>query len=110
MNYTAEQATHMVATYKANPSRETVERLATELNKSVKSIIGKLSKEGVYRREVYKTKSGEDPVTKIELVEQIAAELQLEVTKLEGLEKTPKLVLKRVLDALNCGGVAADRD
>jgi hypothetical protein len=100
----------MVATYKANPSRETVERLATELNKSVKSIIGKLSKEGVYRREVYKTKSGEDPVTKIELVEQIAAELQLEVTKLEGLEKTPKLVLKRVLDALNCGGVAADRD
>ena len=68
MNYTEEQTAHIKEQYLANPNRVTVEKLADELDKSVKSIIGKLSREGVYRREIYKTKSGELPVTKVEIV------------------------------------------
>jgi hypothetical protein len=67
--------------------------LANELNKSTKSVIGKLSREGVYQRSVYVTKSGQAPITKSELVSTIACNLGLEESKLEGLEKSPKQVL-----------------
>ena len=47
VNYTQDQVEYIVNQYRLNPDRETVEKLADELNKSVKSIIGKLSREGV---------------------------------------------------------------
>ena len=68
MNYTNDQTDYMVEQYTNKPSRITVDRLAKELSKSPKSIIGKLSREGVYRRSVYKTKTGDIPVTKEEIV------------------------------------------
>ena len=43
MNYSEETTKYMVEKYKASPERETVEDLAKELSKSIKSIIGKLS-------------------------------------------------------------------
>ena len=94
VNYTEEQVKYMVEAYKDNPSRETVDELAEELNKSVKSIIGKLSREGVYKKTVYKTKTGEDPVTKKELVVELSELLGLEYSKIAGLEKAPKADLK----------------
>ena len=94
MNYTEEQTKHIIEAYQRNPNRDTVEMLADDLQKSIKSIIGKLSREGVYRREIYKTKSGELPVTKVEIVSNIADSLGLEVESLFGLEKTPKATLK----------------
>lgn len=94
MNYTNDQTEYMVEEYKRKPSRITVDRLAKELDKSPKSIIGKLSREGVYRRSVYKTKTGETPVTKTELVEELAFAFELSSTALAGLEKAPKNVLK----------------
>ena len=100
MNYTEEQTQHIITAYKENPNRDTVEMLADELQKSVKSIIGKLSREGVYRREIYKTKSGELPVTNVEIVSNIADSLGLEVENLFGLEKTPKATLKTLEDAI----------
>ena len=103
MNYTEEQTQHIITEYKENPNRDTVEMLANELQKSVKSIIGKLSREGVYRREIYKTKSGELPVTKVEIVSNIADSLGIEVDSLLGLEKTPKATLKTLEEAI--GGI-----
>ena len=100
MNYTEEQTKHIIEAYQRNPNRDTVEMLADELQKSVKSIIGKLSREGVYRREIYKTKSGELPVTKVEIVSNIADSLGIEVDSLLGLEKTPKATLKNLEDAI----------
>ena len=50
LNYTQDQVEYIVNQYRLNPDRETVEKLADELNKSVKSIIGKLSREGVIKR------------------------------------------------------------
>ena len=55
VNYTVEQVELMKTKYGSNPTRQTVEELAEELNKSVKSVIGKLSREGVYQKSVYKT-------------------------------------------------------
>ena len=93
MNYNEEQTKHIVEAYQNNPNRETVEALAKELSKSIKSIICKLSREGVYRREIYKTKTGELPVTKVEIVSNIADDLGIEVESLLGLEIAPKATL-----------------
>ena len=103
MNYTEDQTKHIIQAYQKSPNRDTVEMLADELQKSVKSIIGKLSREGVYRREIYKTKSGELPVTKVEIVSNIADSLGIEVDSLLGLEKTPKATLKTLEEAI--GGI-----
>ncbi len=100
VNYTEEQVNYMVKTYETQPTRETVNALADELNKSVKSIIGKLSREGVYKKTVYKTKTGEDPVTKKELVEELAGILDISANSIVGLEKSPKSDLKNLVDTL----------
>ena len=100
MNYTKEQTKYLIDRYTLNPSKDTVEELANELEKSTKSIIGKLSREKVYRREVYKAKTGERPVTKVELVNNIADILDVPTERLEGLEKSPKEVLKLLIDSL----------
>ena len=99
-NYTQEQVDHMVEAYTARPDRTTVDMLAEELNKSVKSIIGKLSREGVYEKTVYKTKTGEDPVTKKELVVELSDLVGLEYERLAGLEKSPKADLKSLVEIL----------
>ena len=94
MNYTEEQTDYIVNEYKKEPSMHTVLCLAEKLNKTHKSIIGKLSREGVYERSVYKSKSGQVPVTKLEIVNNIAENLGIEVENLSGLEKAPKETLK----------------
>ncbi len=100
VNYTQDQVEYMVNSYRKRPERETVENLAEEFNKSVKSIIGKLSREGVYQKTVYKTKTGEDPVTKKELVEELSELVGIEYELISGLEKSPKIDLKRLVDIL----------
>ena len=44
-NYTDEMVASMTAQYEANPTRDTVDALAAEMGKSVRSIIAKLSRE-----------------------------------------------------------------
>ena len=100
VNYTEEQVSYIKESYQANPTRETVENLSKELNKSIKSIIGKLSREGVYKKTVYKTKTGEDPITKKELVEDLAEILDISYDSIAGLEKSPKADLKNVVTTL----------
>lgn len=99
-NYTEKETEYMIEKYSGEPCMATVEMLAEELNRSKKSIIGKLSREGVYRREVYVSKTGEKPITKIEIVSNIADALGVEVSDLEGLEKSPKQTLRRLSEAV----------
>ena len=99
-NYTEQQTDAMVAAYMLEPTRETVDKLAEELGRSTKSIIGKLSREGVYRREVYVSKTGESPITKVEIVNNIAEGLGLEISTLAGLEKSPKTALRNLEKAV----------
>lgn len=94
MNYTKEQTEYIIKQYIEKPSMDSVRVLADEMDKSIKSIIGKLSREGVYQRAVYKNKIGEVPVTKVEIVNNIAENLGIEVESLVGLEKSPKATLK----------------
>ena len=98
LNYTETEVELMLNKYQANPTREIVEELAEELNKSIKSIIGKLSREGVYKKAVYRTKTGELPVTKAEIIVKVADVLGADSTKLIGLEKAPKQELKYLLE------------
>lgn len=75
-NYTEEMVESMVADYTSNPSRETVEFLAKEFGKSIRSIIAKLSREGVYVAQPRTTKTG-DPITrKADVVAQIGVSLE----------------------------------
>ena len=99
-NYSDEQVQLMVEKYNLTPSRETVEALAKEFSKSPKSIIGKLAREGVYQKIEYVSKTGEKPITKIEIVKEIAESLDLEVAQLNGLEKSPKGVLKLLCETI----------
>jgi len=96
MNYTEEITAFLVEKYTENPCMETVVLLAEKYDKTVKSIIGKLSREGVYQRAVYTNKSGEAPITKMELVNNIAENLGIEVENLLGLDKSPKSALKEL--------------
>jgi len=99
-NYTDEQVEVMVAWYKADPTRDCVETLAKEFDKSIKSIIGKLSREGVYQKAIYKTKSGEVPMTKQEIILAMATSLGIDSSKIMGLEKAPKQDIKFIYEVI----------
>ena len=99
-NYTEEQVEMMRARYQEEPTRETVENLAEELNKSIKSIIGKLSREGIYQKAIYKTKTGEIPITKSQLIQKIADLLEIDSSKIMGLENAPKQDIKYLYEVL----------
>ena len=100
MSYTEQITKELIEAYEDDPTRETVERLAETYDKSVKSIIGKLSREGVYRREVYRSKTGDLPITKVEVVNSIADVLGIEPESLAGLEKAPKAALRNLEKAV----------
>ena len=100
INYTPEQVIWMSNLYNQTPSRQTVESIAKELDKSTKSVIGKLAREGIYQKAEYKSKTGEKPITKLQLVSNLAAILELETDELAGLEKAPKGVLKLLCENL----------
>jgi hypothetical protein len=105
-NYTDDQTKHMIEVYQANPCRETVDKLALELGKTVKSIIGKLSREKVYIKKDYVTKRGEKPVTKVQMIEEIAGILKGDKERLQTLEKSSKaelLYLKVLVEDLKEG-------
>ena len=95
-NYTDEMVVRMTEAYVANPTRETVEVLATELGKSVRSIIAKLSREGVYIAQPKVTKTGEPVVRKAELVAQLEDKFGIE---LPTLVKASKADLQELLNA-----------
>ena len=58
MNYTESMVAEMHEVYGSNPTRESVESLATKFGKSTRSVIAKLSREGIYVPMERKTKTG----------------------------------------------------
>ena len=100
VNYTPEVTQAIVTTYTDAPNMETVRELADVHGKTVKSIIGKLSREGVYQKATYTTKTGAKPITKAEIVAQIVDKLDLDVDAVAGLEKAPKSALVTIRDAI----------
>lgn len=95
VTYTAEQTATLVEGYKAG---ESLEMLAEQLGKSVRSVVAKLSREGVY---VSKAKAaGKTRVTKAELVSQIEAATGIEPGKLVSLEKASHEALEMMVAQL----------
>ena len=99
-NYTAEQTAAMLAAYTAAPTVETVEAIAADLGKSVRSIVAKLSREGVYKKKEYKTKTGEAVVKKDAAADEIGAILGMAENDVDSLTKANKTALKMILEAL----------
>jgi hypothetical protein len=99
--YTKEETDFLLEEYAAAVDKQTIiEELADKLHKPRRSIIGKLSRLGIYEKKIYLTKRGENPVTKLELVSILARKMGYRLEYLEGLEKAPKEVLKYMTD--NC--------
>lgn len=97
-NYTDEMVAQMTEAYTANPNRETVDMLAKKLGKSVRSIIAKLSREGVYVAQPKVTKTGEPVVRKAELVSVVEAHFGI---ALPTLVKASKADLQRLVDTIS---------
>ena len=97
-NYTDEMVTEMTKRYTESPTRETVDALAKDMGKTVRSIIAKLSREGVYVAQPRTTKSGEPVISKSELVAQINEHFGIE---LPTLVKAGKQDLAKLVEVLN---------
>ena len=97
VNYTTEQTVQMVADYKAGV---TVETIAQNLGKTVRSVVAKLSREKVYVAKTYVSKTGEPVVKKDAHADAIGAILRLPENDIESLTKANKSALKAIFDAL----------
>ena len=95
-NYTDEMVAQLEAEYTAEPTRETVDRLAEEFGKSPRSVISKLSNMGIYKAPPRMTKAGKPIVKKETLVEEITRCLGIEAP---SLVKANKLDLEKVVNA-----------
>ena len=94
-NYTPEQTQLIVEQYKSGTP---VEQIAQTLGKSTRSIVAKLSREGVY---VAKNKANVAPrVRKADLVERIAGAVGVPSEVFESLEKANHEVLGQLAQKL----------
>jgi hypothetical protein len=100
--YSDSETKQLEKLYTENPCLENVRQLSTMFNRSQKSIISKLVRMGVYEKRGYRTKAGEVPITKLELVRRLEDAID---TKLPGLDKAPKSTLqelsKTVVEAMS---------
>lgn len=100
VNYTEEQTKDMVAEYVANPTQETVAMLAESFGKNIRSIVAKLSREGVYKAKERVTKTGEKPIKKDSVADAIGKILEMSEGEVTSLEKANKTALTKIFNAL----------
>ena len=94
-NYTPEQTAELVARYQAG---EAVEQLASAMGKTVRSVVAKLSREGVYQAKQRAT--GQHRVRKSELVDELATACGVPPEVFESLEKANHEVLEQLVARL----------
>ena len=97
MKYTKETTEQIIQQYRNGVSAE---QIAQELDVPSRSVIAKLASLGVYQKKSYLNKRGEVPVKKEVYIEQVADLLDVEVDRLESLEKCNKSVLQLIIKAL----------
>lgn len=96
VNYTTEMTAEVVEGYKAG---KTVEALAAATGKSVRSIVAKLSNEGVYVK-ADKASGVSETITKEDYIKVIAEATGVDFDVLASLGKATKAALKVVADKL----------
>ena len=97
MQYDKETTDKLVSMYNDGSSAE---EIAEALNLSTRSVIGKLSSLGIYKKKQYLNKLGQPPVKKEEYVARIADLLEAPLDTLDSLEKANKRVLQLIEEAL----------
>ncbi len=97
-NYTDEMVVSMTEQYNANPTRETVDSLAKEFGKTTRSIIAKLSREGIYKAQPRTTKTGEPVISKAQYVSAINSHFEVEMPTLVKAGKQDLAKLAEVLE------------
>jgi hypothetical protein len=101
VNYTPEMETRMKEVYIPSATQDErtaqVAEIATEFNRSTRSVVAKLTTMGVYVAKTYRTKQGGAVVRKETIVRAIEAQVGAE---LDGLEKATKNALVRIYNAL----------
>ena len=93
--YTQKETEFAVNNYLEDPNWDTVLHIAAKLRRTPRSVVAKLSKEGVYSKEGYTDKLGRRPITKLSLVSDMEKYLD---TSLPGLDKAPKETLRILRD------------
>lgn len=96
-NYSEADIAVLTEEYQLEPTRETVDSLAEQLNKTPRSIIAKLSALGVYQKTERVTKRGEPVIMKAELVSKVQNAIGRE---LPSLSKMTKVDLQFMIEAL----------
>lgn len=94
--YTPEQSTDIVGRYQVG---ESVDSIALAVDRSVRSVVAKLSREGVYIAK--NKKEGTGRMTKAELVSSIADRLGIDVNSIATIEKGSHEHLTALLKGLN---------
>lgn len=97
VNYTPEMTAKMLADYAGGFSVETI---AANMGKSVRSVVAKLSREGVYKKKEYVSKTGERPVKKDETADKIGVLVGLSEGEIDSLTKANKTALVKILAKL----------
>lgn len=97
INYTPEQTAQMVSDYS---NGTTVEAIAETLGKTVRSVVAKLSREGVYKAKTYVSKTGAPVVKKDAHADAIGAILKMTESEIESLTKANKTALEKIFSAL----------
>ncbi len=100
VTYTVEQTAMVIDAYTTTPTKATVEALALQLGKSTRSIIAKLSREKVYVKPEYTTKTGAPVVKKNALVDLVAEKLGLTEPEATSFEHVNKTALVKLIAAL----------
>ena len=96
-NYSEKDVAFMTEAYTNEPTRDTVDMIAEKLGKNARSVIAKLSREGVYVAQPRMTKTGEPVVLKSEFVDRIHTALGIEIP---SIVKATKMDLQKLADHL----------
>lgn len=95
--YTLKETDRMIELYTEEPTWDRVLHIAAKMRRTPRSVVAKLSKEGVYKKSEYADKLGRPVVTKPRLVADIEHILD---TKLLDLDKAPKETLRKLRDMI----------
>ena len=98
-NYSEKDVAFMTEAYTNEPTRDTVDMIAEKLGKNARSVIAKLSREGVYVAQPRVTKAGEPVVLKSEFVSRIHKALGIEIPSIVKATKTDLAKLADHLEA-----------
>lgn len=100
VNYTEAQTAELVEAFKADATEATVNMFAEKFGKSTRSIVAKLSREGVYvAKDKAKGEGAAKAATKADLTAELERFFNLEIGTLVSLEKGSKGALEALVAA-----------